>query len=165
MWPEDPGRGTGGALGQDAFLGSLSRPPGCFSGQESRVFTPSGRGVFCQGACWGFWAEGRAGAGRITQPSEVPGGKSPGWGFGGLSSSVPEAQGMLGEGAAPPPPPPPAPPLIARPALSATGSCGAKTAVHWPPPGARGPQEMPALPSCLAPHACPPLPPAAASQP
>lgn len=79
------------------------QPCRCFSGQESRVFTLSGRGVFCQGACWGFWAEGRAGAGRITQPSEVPGGKSPGWGFGGLSSGVPEAQGMLGEGAAHPP--------------------------------------------------------------
>lgn len=46
---------------------------------------------------------------------------------------------------------PPAPTSSSSASPVCAGSCGAKTAVHQPPLRARGPQEMPALPSCLDP--------------
>lgn len=100
-----------------------------------------------------FWTEGQTSSSRIAQASAALWGKCPGWGFKGLFSGVPEVQGMLGEGPGHPqahtdggwvlPPSnlhPFSCPTTTRPALSATHSCEAPTAVHRPPlePGASG---------------------------
>lgn len=127
----------------------------------------------------GVWAEWQAGSSRITRASEALWGKCPGFGFKGTCLVVSQKCRacwerilvalrliLMGDGfCLPSTPTPSQAPTRTRPALSASHSSEAQTAVPRPPPepGASGNAFSSFLP--CAPQACPPLPPAASSQP